>query len=108
MPAAAAWINPSVETNEVGTPGVVSQLDSVGTSMGVQQKLMRHAQIATTMNVYGDAMMESKRAANSSSTDGTSAGTEGSKMKKGRRSSRYCPLLPLFAPAGKSSFTVTQ
>ena len=42
-----------------------SWLDSVGTSMGVQQKLMRHAQIATTMNVYGDAMMDSKRAANS-------------------------------------------
>jgi integrase len=42
-----------------------SWLDSVGTSMGVQQKLMRHAQIATTMNVYGHAMMESKRAANS-------------------------------------------
>jgi integrase len=33
--------------------------------MGVQQKLMRHAQIATTMNVYGDTMMESKRTANS-------------------------------------------
>jgi integrase len=32
---------------------------------GVQQKLMRHAQIATTMNVYGNAMMESKREANS-------------------------------------------
>jgi integrase len=42
-----------------------SWLDSVGTSMGVQQKLMRHAQIATTMNVYGDSMMESKRVANS-------------------------------------------
>jgi integrase len=42
-----------------------SWLDLVGTSMGVQQKLMRHAQIATTMNVYGDAMMESKRTANS-------------------------------------------
>jgi integrase len=42
-----------------------SWLDSVGTSMGVQQKLMRHAQIGTTMNVYGDAMMESKRTANS-------------------------------------------
>jgi Phage integrase family len=42
-----------------------SWLDLVGTSMGVQQKLMRHAQIATTMNVYGDSMMESKRAANS-------------------------------------------
>jgi hypothetical protein len=26
---------------------------------------MRHAQIATTMNVYGNAMMESKREANS-------------------------------------------
>ena len=42
-----------------------SWLDPVGISMGVQQKLMRHAQIATTMDVYGDAMMESKRAANS-------------------------------------------
>jgi integrase len=37
----------------------------VGTTIGVQQKLMRHAQIATTMNVYGNAMMESKREANS-------------------------------------------
>jgi integrase len=37
----------------------------VGTSIGVQQKLMRHAQIATTMNVYGNAMMETKREANS-------------------------------------------
>ncbi len=42
-----------------------SWLDLVGTSIGVQQKLMRHAQIATTMNVYGNAMMESKREANS-------------------------------------------
>lgn len=42
-----------------------SWLDSVGTPIGVQQKLMRHAQIATTMNVYGNAMMESKREANS-------------------------------------------
>ena len=32
---------------------------------GCAAELMRHAQIATTMNVYGDAMMESKRAANS-------------------------------------------
>jgi integrase len=30
-------------------------LDSVGTTLGVQQKLMRHADIRTTMNVYGDA-----------------------------------------------------
>ncbi len=32
--------------------------------MGVRQKLMRHAQIATTMNVYGDALLQSKREAN--------------------------------------------
>jgi len=30
-------------------------LDSVGTTLGVQQRLMRHADIRTTMNVYGDA-----------------------------------------------------
>jgi len=36
-----------------------------GAPMGVQQKLMRHAQISTTMNVYGDALLESKREANS-------------------------------------------
>jgi integrase len=27
--------------------------DSVGTPVGVQQKLMRHADIRTTMNIYG-------------------------------------------------------
>jgi integrase len=31
-------------------------LDSVGTPVGVQQKLMRHADIRTTMNIYGDAV----------------------------------------------------
>ena len=30
-------------------------LDSVGTPVGLQQKLMRHADIRTTMNIYGDA-----------------------------------------------------
>ncbi|MGA9392924.1 MAG: tyrosine-type recombinase/integrase [Candidatus Sulfotelmatobacter sp.] len=33
-----------------------TSLDSVGTPVGVQQKLMRHADIRTTMNVYGDAV----------------------------------------------------
>jgi integrase len=31
-----------------------SWLDAVGTPLAVQQKLMRHADIRTTMNVYGD------------------------------------------------------
>jgi integrase len=33
-----------------------SWLDSVGTTIAVQQKLMRHADIRTTMNVYGDVV----------------------------------------------------
>jgi len=42
-----------------------SLLDATGAPIGVQQKLMRHAQVSTTMDVYGNALMESKRAANS-------------------------------------------
>ncbi len=38
-------------------------LDETGAPMKVQQELMRHADIRTTMNVYGKAMEESKRAA---------------------------------------------
>jgi len=41
-----------------------SWLDDTGAPIGVQQKLMRHAQVSTTMNVYGNALMESKREAN--------------------------------------------
>lgn len=33
--------------------------------MAVQQRLMRHAQVSTTMNIYGSAAMKSKREANS-------------------------------------------
>lgn len=38
-------------------------LDSVGTPVGVQQRLMRHADIRTTMNIYGDAATEDMREA---------------------------------------------
>jgi len=41
-----------------------SWLDETGAPMKVQQELMRHASIRTTMNVYGQAMPESKREAN--------------------------------------------
>lgn len=40
-------------------------LDATGAPIGVQQKLMRHAHVGTTMDVYGNALMESKRDANS-------------------------------------------
>jgi integrase len=36
---------------------------SVGTPVGVQQKLMRHASITTTMDIYGDAMTADMRQA---------------------------------------------
>jgi integrase len=35
-----------------------SWLDSVGTTIAVQQKLMRHADIRTTMNIYGDVVTD--------------------------------------------------
>ena len=35
-----------------------SWLDAVGTPLAVQQKLMRHADIRTTMNVYGDIVTD--------------------------------------------------
>ena len=41
-----------------------SWLDETGAPMKVQQELMRHASIQTTMNVYGQAMASSKREAN--------------------------------------------
>lgn len=42
-----------------------SWLDDTGAPFSIQQKLMRHAQVSTTMNVYGNALMESKSEANS-------------------------------------------
>jgi len=41
-------------------------LDETCVPVGAQQKLMRHANISTTMNVYGGAFMEAKRKANTS------------------------------------------
>ncbi|MBM3757392.1 MAG: site-specific integrase [Acidobacteria bacterium] len=42
-----------------------SWLDETGAPLGVQQELMRHASIQTTMNIYGKAMTDSKRQAHS-------------------------------------------
>ena len=42
-----------------------SWLDESGASMKVQQELMRHSSITTTMNIYGAAMDDTKRTANS-------------------------------------------
>jgi integrase len=42
-----------------------SWLDETGAPLKAQQELMRHADITTTMNIYGAAMDDTKRAANS-------------------------------------------
>jgi integrase len=46
-----------------------SWLDDTGAPLRVQQELMRHADVTTTMNVYGRAMGETKREANSKVVD---------------------------------------
>jgi integrase len=40
-----------------------SWLDAVGTTIAVQQKLMRHADIRTTMNTYGDVVTDQEAVA---------------------------------------------
>lgn len=42
-----------------------SWLDQSGASVAVQKELMRHASITTTMNLYGAAVSERKREADS-------------------------------------------
>jgi integrase len=42
-----------------------SWLDAVGTGLAVQQKLMRHADIRTTMNTYGDVVTDEMQQASS-------------------------------------------
>jgi integrase len=39
-------------------------LDDLGTPIGVQQKLMRHSDVRTTMNHYGSAYEKTKRRTN--------------------------------------------
>ncbi|HUY82343.1 MAG TPA: hypothetical protein VMU92_11520 [Acidobacteriaceae bacterium] len=50
--------------SSIGCHTYRSWLDETGAPMKVQQELMRHASIQTTMNVYGQAMSSSKREAN--------------------------------------------
>jgi integrase len=40
-------------------------LDETGAPVGVQQKLMRHSNVSTTMNVYGNSRRKAKQEANS-------------------------------------------
>lgn len=66
------WYTLDDAAKDAGIPHVSSHtfrhtyrtwLDSVGTPVGVQQKLMRHSDIRTTMNIYGDVVSEDARQA---------------------------------------------
>jgi integrase len=46
-----------------------SWLDAVGTTIAVQQKLMRHADIRTTLNIYGDVVTDEMAQAHSKVVD---------------------------------------
>jgi integrase len=48
-----------------GTRRPATWLDETGAPMTVQQNLMRHSDIRTTMNIYGDAIPDSLRNAHS-------------------------------------------
>ena len=56
-----------------------SWLDAVGTPIAVQQKLMRHADIRTTMNVYGTVVTDKMATASGKvarlTVNGTGSGT---------------------------------
>jgi integrase len=59
-----------------------SWLDSVGTAVGVQQKMMRHADVTTTMNVYGKGMMDSKLEAHTKLLDYARVGLVGLRVNR--------------------------
>jgi integrase len=57
-----------------------SWLDAVGTTIAVQQKLMRHADVRTTMNIYGTVVTDEMTIASGKVArlvaNGTESGTE--------------------------------
>jgi hypothetical protein len=42
-----------------------SRLDETGAPVGVQQRVMRHSDVATIMSVFGKATLRAKKQANS-------------------------------------------
>ena len=67
MPTRKQHRSPESATSVPTRCGILyrSWIDAVGTSIAVQQKLMRHADIRTTMNVYGDFVTDEMEQAHS-------------------------------------------
>ena len=76
LPVSYPWVWKSFQTagvkagiGKLGTHSLRhsyrSWLDAVGTAVAVQQKLMRHSDIRTTMNIYGDVVTDEMERAHS-------------------------------------------
>ena len=76
-----------------------TMLRSAGTDIKVQQELLRHANIQTTMNIYTQAVSEQKRAANSKVVEMVLSGAKKGRFREsGRMGAEREPiaiLLPL-------------
>ena len=60
-----------------------TMLRSAGTDIKVQQELLRHANIQTTMNIYTQAVSDQKRVANSKVVEMVLHGREGRRVESG-------------------------
>jgi integrase len=56
---------PRVSRDTIQAANCALPLDAAGTPIAVQQKLMRHSDIRTTLNVYGDVVTDEMAQANS-------------------------------------------
>jgi hypothetical protein len=86
-------------------------LDETGAPLGVQQKLMRHANISTTMNVYGGAFMEAKRKATHQSYGACCFKTTSNSKRPSRGRSLFLRFEAYWTISDhnrKSKFLVTQ
>jgi len=69
-------------------------IDAVGTPIGVQQKLMRHADVRMTMNIHGDAASQDMHEAQ----DKIGNSLCGPSKTAGKRQVGVCILLQEMAP----------
>jgi hypothetical protein len=70
----------AVEKTYISEPSTM--LRSAGTDIKVQQELLRHANIQTTMNIYTQAVSDQKRVANSKVVEMVFTGVKAARGKQ--------------------------
>jgi integrase len=120
------WLAPKESAQDRGVTGEDSGMDRLALAssqlprlarrdwcapLGVQQKLMRHANISTTMNVYGGAFMEAKRKATHQSYGACCFKTTSNSKRPSRGRSLFLRFEAYWTISDhnrKSKFLVTQ